>query len=157
MTKGRPGRDHSEETSNIKSSIKVVDVERRESTFEAAPESPVSTETTTQAQSETPHVEPSKINISFPGSELIRSRLPKTFDIAEVIATDWMNDGKFENVPLTQPLAKVVVQQSLRKAKEIEKKVMASPITEKVAMAAFTYAMKAQSLVNEIKAKAKRK
>lgn len=68
-----------------------------------------------------------------------------------------MNDGKFDKVPLGHPLAKVAVQQSLRKAKDLEKRVLESPVTEKVAMQAFTYAMKAQNLVNEIRAKVKRK
>jgi len=58
---------------------------------------------------------------------------------------------------VSNPLAKAAVQQGLIKAKQIEKKVMASPVTEKVTMQAFTYAMKAQNLVQQLKTKVQKK
>lgn len=151
-SKRRPGRDKTESEiisnegqvsmSENHSDIKVVDVEKKADSA---------------SQQEAPKVEENKVHINFPGSDAVRSKLPKTFEVAEAIATDWMNDGKFDKVPVSHPLAKVAVQQSLRKAKDIEKKVLESPVTEKVAMQAFTYAMKVQNLVNKIRAKVKRK
>jgi len=99
-----------------------------------------------------------KIEINFPGSEVLKAKFPKSFKTAENVATDWLHDGKFEEIPMLEhPLAKAAVQQGLLKAKELEKKVMASPMTEKVAMQAFTYAMKAQNLVNQIRDQVKKK
>lgn len=101
--------------------------------------------------------ETSKIEIQFPGSEVIRSKFPKTFEVAETVATDWMKDGNFEKVEVGPPIATEALKQGLRKAKEIEKKIMSSPVTEKVTMQAFTYAMKAQGFVNELKTKLQKK
>jgi uncharacterized membrane protein YfhO len=145
------------------SEIKVVDVDKKPETAAQAEATKVEVHVDVKAEaSESANadsaekIEVTKISIKFPGSDLIRARLPRPFDVAEAIATDWVNDGKFDKVPMSHPLAKVAVQQSLRKAKDVEKKVLASPVTEKVAMQAFTYAMKAQTLINEIKSKVKK-
>jgi hypothetical protein len=150
--KRRPGRD------DVISSpeVKVVEVEVTENQTENQDQAQqASQQTATEpAQAETvPH----KIEINFPGSELIRAKFPLPFDLAESVATDWLNDGKFEDLPVNHPLAKTFAQQGLLKAKEIEKKVMASPVTEKVTMQAFTYAVKAQSFIKEMKAKVQTK
>lgn len=63
-----------------------------------------------------------KIQIEFYGSELLRARVPKAFEIAEAVAEDWVNDGRFEGLPVGHPLAQLGAQQVLRKAKDIEKK-----------------------------------
>jgi len=155
--KRRPGREAFQEASGTR--VKVVDVEKMESERLGEKMETQKTETEaaqTTATSEAPK-EANKIEINFPGSELLRARFPKPFDVAEAVATDWMNDGSFDQLPLEQPMAKSLAQQSLLKAKEIEKKVMASPTTEKIAMQAFTYAMKAQTLFNEIKTKVNKK
>jgi hypothetical protein len=101
--------------------------------------------------------EENHVDINFPGSEVLRAKFPKSFEAAENVATDWVNDGKFDHLPLQNPLAKAAVQQGLLKAKEIEKKVMASPLTEKVAVQAFTYAAKAQGFVNNLRSKVQKK
>jgi hypothetical protein len=97
-----------------------------------------------------------KIEIQFAGSETIRARFPKPFEVAEKIATDWVNDGRFEGLPLGHPLAEYFAAKGLRKAKEVEKKVLESPVTEKVALNVLTYGMKAQELLNQIKEKIKK-
>ncbi|MBC7371278.1 MAG: hypothetical protein H7326_06930 [Bdellovibrionaceae bacterium] len=66
--------------------------------------------------------EEKKIHIEFPYSEMIRARAPKFFEVAETVATDWVNDGNFENVPVGHPVAQMTVAAGLRKAKEVEKK-----------------------------------
>jgi len=63
-----------------------------------------------------------KIHIEFPYSELVRSRVPKAFEVAENVAEEWVNNGNFENVPVGHPLAQITVAAGLRKAKEVEKK-----------------------------------
>jgi hypothetical protein len=102
---------------------------------------------------ETPKTE--KVEISFPGSEVLRAKLPRPFEVAEKVATDWVNDGTFEGLPLGHPLAQVLAAQGLKKAKEVEKKVVASGVIEKVAMQALTYGMKAQQEINSIREQVK--
>jgi hypothetical protein len=96
-------------------------------------------------------LEKEKVHITFPGSEVLRAKFPKPFDLAEAVATDWMADGKFEGLPVGHPLAQLLAQQSLLKAKQIEKSVLESPVTEKVAYQALTAAMKGQQFVQDIK------
>ncbi len=96
-----------------------------------------------------------KIEISFFGSEIIRAKLPKPFEIAETVATDWMNNGNFEDLHLGHPLAESAAIAGLKKAKEIEKKVIDSGVIEKVAMQALTAGLKAQSEINNIREQVK--
>lgn len=63
-----------------------------------------------------------KIHIEFPYSELVRSKVPKAFEVAENVAEEWVNNGNFENIPVGHPLAQITVAAGLRKAKEVEKK-----------------------------------
>ncbi len=63
-----------------------------------------------------------KVKIEFPYSEMVRSKIPKAFDVAEKVATDWKNEGDFTDLGLPHPLAEVVATQALKKAKEVEKK-----------------------------------
>ncbi len=63
-----------------------------------------------------------KVKIEFPYSEIIRDKIPKAFDIAENVATQWKNNDKVENVGLGHPLAEIVAVKALEKAKTIEKK-----------------------------------
>lgn len=66
----------------------------------------------------------SNVKIEFPYSELVRAKIPKVFDVAEQVATDWVQDGQFESIPVENPLAQVLIGKSLRKAKDIEKEVV---------------------------------
>jgi len=97
-----------------------------------------------------------KVELNFPGSEILRAKFPHSFDVAEAVATDWIHDGQFNELPVENIVAKVAVQKGLRKAKELEKKVLTSPVTEKVATEALTYALKAQSLFNKLKSQLKK-
>ena len=153
--KRRPGREEPEAS---EAEVRVVDVEhglqgeegsellassetgdRRSgaSAFEAEPEKP-------------------KVEIRFFGSELIRAKLPKPFEVAEAVATDWMNGGEFDQLPINHPLAQFAAQKGLLKAKEVEKKLLESPVTEKVAMQVLTAGMKAQSLIEQLRSKLKK-
>lgn len=107
------------------------------------------------AEFEAPADEP-KIEIHFAGSELLRSRFPKPFEVAEAVATDWLKDGKFDHLPISHPLANWAAQRGLQKAKELEKKVVESPRFEKAAMTTLTMAMKAQTAFEQLRAKVKR-
>jgi hypothetical protein len=98
-----------------------------------------------------------KVEISFTGSEILRAKLPKPFAVAEAVATDWVNDGKFEDLQIGHPLAQMAASAGLKKAKEIEKKLIESGVIEKVAMQALTAAMKAQSEINSIREQVKAK
>lgn len=97
-----------------------------------------------------------KVEIKFFGSELLRAKAPKPFEIAESVATDWMNNGNFEKLPIEHPLGHFVAQKGLLKAKEFEKKVLESPVTEKVAMQVLTVGMKAQGLFEQVRSRLKK-
>jgi Cdc6-like AAA superfamily ATPase len=97
-----------------------------------------------------------KVELNFKGSEILRAKFPKPFQVAEKIATDWVHDGRFEGLPLGHPLAQYFAAKGLRKAKEVEKKVMESPVTEKIAMQALTAGMKAQEIISQVRNKVKR-
>ncbi len=97
--------------------------------------------------------ETEKVEINFKGSELLRSRFPKPFKFAEAVATDWVHEGSFENLPVGHPLAQWAAQKGLSKAKQLEKKVLESPQLEKVAMSALTWGMKAQGIFQKMKSK----
>lgn len=92
-----------------------------------------------------------RIEIQFKGSEVLRAKFPKTFDLAEEVATQWMHDGSFEGLPIDHPLGQWAAQTGLVKAKEIEKKVVESPLFEKAAIGVLTYGMKAQGLIQKLK------
>ena len=65
---------------------------------------------------------PEKVKIEFPFSEVVRAKVPKAFDVAEKVATDWKNEGDFTDLGLPHVLADVVAAQALQKAKQVEKK-----------------------------------
>lgn len=135
--KRRPGREEVEETEIHDVEVEVTEEEEiDEASIEAEAEETESGE---------------RIEIQFKGSELLRAKFPKTFDLAEEVATQWVHDGSFEGLPIGHPLGQWAAQQSLMKAKEIEKKVVESPIFEKAAIGVLTYGMKAQGLVQKLK------
>lgn len=168
--KRRPGRDTQEansvdeaktvdhvEMTTEESSIKVVDVEsgrvtqaETESTEHMAAEENLESQEASQQTYEHATQE-EKIEIQFPGSEMVRSRFPKPFEVAEKVATDWVKDGDFQNLQVGNPLVEFVAAKGLRQAKDLEKKVLNSPVTEKVAMQVFTAGMKAQGLIQDLK------
>jgi len=158
MAKRRPGRDPDEmqpAPGDTHGDVSVVDVE---SSYEAA-----ESVATSKRQSEEPSFqeesakdEGPKIELNFKGSEILRAKFPKPFEVAEQIATDWVHDGRFEGLPLGHPLAQFFASKGLRKAKELEKKVMESPMTEKLAMQALTAGMKAQEIIQQVRAKVKK-
>lgn len=161
--KRRPGRDKDISTEEIfmdshapkKKHHKSHGSARHEAeptaSAEAQHETPAAAEAHTEIHAEEPAPAQEKIEISFPGSEVLRAKLPKPFEVAEKVATDWVNDGNFEGLPLGHPLAQVLAAQGLKKAKEVEKKVVASGVIEKVAMQALTFGMKAQQEINTIR------
>ena len=70
--------------------------------------------------------EPESFELQFPGSFIVKEKAPKVFDLAERIAGDWINDGKFEALPVGHPLAQILAAKTLAKAKSLEKNVLSS-------------------------------
>lgn len=100
----RPGRDHVQ--------YKEVEEEAEETTDElSGPDESV------EAASEEEH-----IHIEFPYSDLLRARVPKAFELAETVATEWSTGGDFRDLPIGPPIARMTVGAGLRKAKAVEKK-----------------------------------
>lgn len=142
--KRRPGRQEIEAS---EADIQVVDVQEGPVTGTQF-EEPIGEEANANAGP--------KVEIKFSGSETIRARFPQPFDIVEAVATDWVHGGNFEKLPIDHPLAQYVAKTGLQKAKEIEKKVLESPVTEKVAMQVLTAGMKAQGLFEKVRSKIKK-
>jgi hypothetical protein len=162
MAKRRPGRDPEMQPApgDVHGDVSVVDVE---TSYEAAEsiatskhQSDDSVDEKSSASTEPKSDEGPKVELHFKGSEILRAKFPKPFEVAEQIATDWVHDGRFEGLPLGHPLAQFFAAKGLRKAKEIEKKVMESPVTEKLAMQALTAGMKAQEIINQVRTKVKK-
>jgi hypothetical protein len=184
MAKRRPGRDPEEmqpAPGDVHGDVTVVDVERSHESAESIPTSKRESDVSFAAGDEMENPEDAppiqqefkesleepvhaeahdengdKIEINFKGSEILRAKFPKPFEVAEQIATEWVHDGRFEGLPLGHPLAQYFAAKGLRKAKEIEKKVMESPMTEKLAMQALTAGMKAQEIINQVRTKVRR-
>ncbi|MEK6774332.1 MAG: hypothetical protein AABY64_10350 [Bdellovibrionota bacterium] len=85
-------------------------------------------ETDHHDEPETTHEESStapdrkKVKLEFYGSDILKQKAPTAFELAENVAEEWVNDGRFEDIPVESPLAKAFATYSLRKAKKIEKK-----------------------------------
>ncbi|MEZ0390701.1 MAG: hypothetical protein ACAH59_00700 [Pseudobdellovibrionaceae bacterium] len=170
MTKAkrRPGRDPemSPAPGDVHGDVAIVDVEESFDSAESVATSAKHDETpTAHATAEESSrgedvfeetLNSQKVELNFKGSEILRAKFPKPFEVAEQIATDWIQDGRFEGLPLGHPLAQYFAAKGLRRAKELEKKVMESPVTEKLAMQALTAGMKAQEIVNQVRSKVKK-
>ncbi len=173
MAKRRPGRDPEMQPApgDTHGDVSVVDVEASHESLESIATAKKASEddhssdyvrnessSEEDSTSHESHSESSgpKVELNFKGSEILRAKFPKPFEVAEQIATDWVHDGRFEGLPLGHPLAQFFAAKGLRKAKEMEKKVMESPVTEKIAMQALTAGMKAQEIINQVRSKVKK-
>lgn len=83
-------------------------------------------EDTVDTQSFQSFSEPERFELQFPGSFILKEKIPKAFNLAERIAGDWLSDGKFEALPVGHPLAQILAAKALVKAKSLEKEVMSS-------------------------------
>lgn len=63
-----------------------------------------------------------KIHLEFYGSEILREKAPKVMELADTVAEEWVQDGRFEGLPVGHPLAQIVAAKALRTAKDVEKK-----------------------------------
>lgn len=105
---------------------------------------------------------PQTITLDFAGAEKLRQYFPQSVELAEKVATDWAHDGQFEGLPVGHPLAQYFVAKGLRRAKQVEKEVVASAYyekakeqVEKVATQAFLAAMKANEVKSQVEEKVK--
>jgi hypothetical protein len=152
--KRRPGREKQMSDTNV-NTVKVVDVDLEVKPSESNNET--NSSDAHESTHESGHAQAKAgIEIHFPGSEILRAKFPQTFSAADKVATDWAQDGDFADLPLPGP-AQATAQMGLKKAKELEKKIMNSPLTEKITMQAFSSLMKAQNFFNQIKEKVQRK
>ena len=161
-SKRRPGREMPEASD---ADVKVVDVEegvRPERTAShsssddahAKSADPAQFSTGTGSNGKTSSFEEPhgpKFELNFFGSELIRAKFPRPFEVVEAVAQEWTQGGDFSHLPIKHPLGQFAAQKGLQKAKEVEKKVLESPVTEKVAMQALTMGLKAQGLVEKLR------
>jgi hypothetical protein len=159
--KRRPGRDHGVHADSPE--VAVVDVHDGVETNHGGDEASASKAETDGSRGSNSPADDSwatpedKVELNFYGSEILRAKFPKAFDVAETVASEWIHDGNFEGLPLGHPLAQYFAAKGLKKAKEVEKKVMESPVTEKVAMQALQAGMKAQEFISQIREKVQKK
>lgn len=137
-----------------KEKITVVDVEEG---IQNADDSHATSEPKTENKEAAAENSTEKVEIQFTGSEMIRTKFPKTFNAAEKVATDWIHGGKFEGIDLGHPMLSFLATKGLQKAKEMEKKVLESPVTEKVATDILMAGVKAQGKIAELKEKLTKK
>ncbi|MEI7973466.1 MAG: hypothetical protein WCH11_03770 [Bdellovibrio sp.] len=125
----------------------------QESTFTSKEDSSPGAQasSTSDAQTEGPPKE--RIELSFYGSELLRAGFPKAFQIADEVATDWVQGGAFDSLPVDNLLVKSLAQQGLLKAKDLETKVLQSPVNEKVVTRAFEVGMEASKILDKLKSR----
>ncbi|MCS6838014.1 MAG: hypothetical protein NZ480_04130 [Bdellovibrionaceae bacterium] len=90
------------------------------------------------------------VSLNFPGKELLKKHFPKTYAFTEEMAQHWVK-GDFEELPIEHPLLRLAVKTSLKKAKQIEGRIMESPVTEKVFTKAFEIGLDAQRQMTHLK------
>jgi hypothetical protein len=96
---------------------------------------------------------PERIKIRFPGDTIVKRSFPKTFQLTEEIVNGWAQGGQFESLPIQNPFVRYAAKVGLKKAKQMETKVLESPVTEKVITKVFEAGLKAQSTIEEIRQK----
>ena len=105
------------------------------------PETPLTDEST----------EKPKVTIEFPYSELVRAQVPKAFEMAEKVATDWKHEGDFTDLGIKHPVARVVASQALKKAKDVEKKLEEKGVFSMAKMGLAIAKAQVENLKNKIK------
>lgn len=134
------------EAENVKAQVKA------QAATDAGADAVASTQTSeTEATASQVFEEAEKIKIEFPYSELVRDRIPKTFEVVETVATKWINNEKFENLGLPNPVAEVVAVKALEKAKEVEKKLEEKGVIQAAKMGATIAKMQFESLISKYK------
>lgn len=106
--------------------------------------------TEAKAQPSEPAVEVEQIKIEFPFSEIVREKVPGVFKAAETVATQWVNDQKFENIGLGHPLAEVAAIKALEKAKDVEKKLEEKGVVTATKMGFEIAKHQTQSLLSKL-------
>jgi len=99
------------------------------------------------------NAEPQRIHIRFPGDTIVKRSFPRAFQLTEEIVNGWAAGGQFESLPIQNPFIRFAAKTGLRKAKEVETKVLESPVTEKVITKVFEAGLKAQNKIEEIRHK----
>ncbi len=73
-----------------------------------------------------------KVHVAFYGSDLLRMRFPQGMELVDQVATDWVKDASFDDLPIQKPVVKLFVKQGLRKAKDLEKTLEVTGVLPKV-------------------------
>jgi len=91
------------------------------------------------------------VKIEFPYSEIIREKVPKAFEVAEKVATDWKNEGDFTDLGIDHPVAGIVASQALTRAKKVEKKIEEKGVFTMAKMGLEIAKSQVETLKNKIK------
>lgn len=122
----RPGleeRHENQSTSKGSKKIEVSMMDSPKSQGESMQSDDSSPSSSFDEQSSSSHSEEkTKVELNFYGKEWLQAKAPRAVRSLEIIAEDWVNDGRFEGLPLGHPLMQMLASKSLQKAKEVEKK-----------------------------------
>ena len=140
-------KDKNETKSKISAEENKVDSVATDESLNDQPNEEVGAEVNSEDE---PTKEP--VRIEFPYSELLRDKVPKVFEVAEKVATDWKHEGDFTDLGIKHPVAGIVAAEALNRAKKVEKK-----LEEKGVMTAAKIGFEiAKSQVENIKGKIKK-
>lgn len=120
-TQRRPGRD----TSHAEAQEAVMQAEETQTQNTNMSDEAVKVADQAAHEASSSHEEKTddgKVHLNFVGSDLLKAKAPKAFELAETIADEWVKDGQFEGLPVGHPLAQLAAAYGLRKAKNVEKK-----------------------------------
>ncbi len=92
-----------------------------------------------------------KVKFDFPFSDLVRSKIPKFFDVAEAAATQWKHNEKFENLGVPHPIGELALEKALEKAKEVEKKLEEKGVISAAKMGIAVAKFQAQDILKKFK------
>lgn len=63
-----------------------------------------------------------RVQLNFYGKDWVKEKAPEAYRSMEIIADEWVKDGKFEGLPVGHPLLQFLASKGLQKAKQVEKK-----------------------------------
>jgi ElaB/YqjD/DUF883 family membrane-anchored ribosome-binding protein len=87
------------------------------------------------------------------GKAFAEQRFPKTKKVVDAVVADWSSGGSFAEIPVSNPFIRKALQNGLVQARDWQIKVMTHPQTEKLAMHLFKAGLKAQAMVEQLRAK----
>ena len=101
----------------------VLDVAQEALDQEIEATAPKAAAATDDAQQSTASATFTTISVKFYGKDYLAKRFPESIAIVDRLANEWIQDGNFEFLPITNVRAKTLVVDGLKWARTFEKKI----------------------------------